>query len=75
MTSTTRYGYTNPHRQRNLGPLHVPGTHFLNAAFLVNCLDCGHFYGANGCDLHHRKCPSCQGGVPGIPVNIEPGGC
>ena len=30
---------------------------------------CGHRYGANGSDFHHRKCPKCQDGAPGL--NIE----
>jgi hypothetical protein len=29
---------------------------------------CGHRYGANGSDFHLRKCPSCQGGAPGLSI-------
>ena len=29
----------------------------------VVCGDCRGEYGANGCDLHARRCPVCQGGV------------
>ena len=29
---------------------------------------CGHRYGANGSDFHDRKCPQCQDGLPGLPV-------
>jgi hypothetical protein len=27
---------------------------------------CGHKYGSNGSDNFQRKCPSCQGGAPGL---------
>lgn len=30
------------------------------------CLDCKYEYGANGCDIHNRKCPKCQGGKAGL---------
>ncbi|MBO5369839.1 MAG: HNH endonuclease [Clostridia bacterium] len=26
----------------------------------MECLDCGHKYMANGCDVWLRKCPACQ---------------
>lgn len=29
---------------------------------------CGHRYGANGSDFHHRKCPQCQGGAAGLDI-------
>lgn len=29
---------------------------------------CGHRYGANGLDFHHRRCPRCQGGAEGFKV-------
>jgi hypothetical protein len=34
----------------------------------MECLEsgCSHVYGANGTDVFHRKCPSCQMGAPGI---------
>ncbi|MCK5284388.1 MAG: hypothetical protein KAJ86_02235 [Alphaproteobacteria bacterium] len=32
----------------------------------LRCLTCGHEYGANGCDIHIRKCPECQGGAKGL---------
>jgi phage FluMu protein Com len=35
----------------------------------LNCSHCGHQYGANGSDYHHRKCPKCQGGAPGESIS------
>ena len=29
---------------------------------------CGARYGANGSDFHQRKCPNCQGGMPGLDI-------
>lgn len=29
---------------------------------------CGARYGGNGSDFHHRKCPDCQGGMPGLDI-------
>ena len=34
----------------------------------IECQHCKFRYGANGCDLHERKCPNCQGGKPGEPL-------
>lgn len=39
----------------------------MQLAYKVECLQCGHLYGANGSDMHERLCPECQGGAPGIP--------
>lgn len=38
----------------------------------LRCLFCGHNYGANGCDIHIRKCPACQQGMPGEDVGNTP---
>ena len=32
----------------------------------MRCGKCGYEYGVNSVDAHHRKCPKCQGGKPGI---------
>jgi hypothetical protein len=31
---------------------------------LLYCGPCGNRYMANSCDVHLRRCPSCQGGRP-----------
>ena len=38
----------------------------------MECKDCKHTYGANGCDVHHRRCPNCQGGNDGFDVTLKP---
>lgn len=39
---------------------------YVKAGYRVECLKCGHVYGANGSDIHLRKCPKCQGSTKGI---------
>ena len=36
--------------------------------YLLRCTVCGHAYGAYGCDIDIRRCPSCQDGPPGLPL-------
>jgi hypothetical protein len=31
----------------------------------LKCKGCSQEYAANGCDVHARRCPFCQGGAPG----------
>jgi hypothetical protein len=65
---TTDTGYENPNGQvvvRNTG---LPGTDFGQRIYELRCKHCGHVYGANGSDIHERKCPECQGGRPGFPL-------
>lgn len=33
--------------------------------WILKCLKCSNYYGANGCDFHIRRCPECQGGRKG----------
>ena len=54
---TTLRGYINRNSQLNLGPTGKAGNHLNQKEYLVECLDCRHEYGANGCDLHERQCP------------------
>jgi rRNA maturation endonuclease Nob1 len=67
LTTTTKIGYVNRNRQRCTGHRGRPGNDHLQRAYKLECLDCGHAYGANGSDIFHRRCPSCQGGADGIP--------
>lgn len=63
---TTVPGFVNQNRQRT-----VARTGFESASFRgqiiykMVCGDCRAEYGANGCDIHARRCPKCQGGVEG----------
>lgn len=53
-----------------------PGTDHMQYVWVLVCARrlpdgalCGYRYGANGSDFHHRKCPSCQNGAAGLPVD------
>ena len=56
---TTDAGYINKNNQKNLGYRGVSETHYNQKFFEIECLDCGHKYLANGCDVWLRKCPVC----------------
>lgn len=66
-TETTQIGYVNRNKQRCAGHRGVAGTDHGQVAYRMECLDCGHVYGANGSDVFQRKCPKCDGGRAGIP--------
>ncbi|MCH8120708.1 MAG: DUF429 domain-containing protein [Planctomycetes bacterium] len=65
---TTRAGFINPNKQKNLGKRQPPleGTDNYQYVYVMNCTKCGLIYGANGSDIHLRKCPNCQRGKPGL---------
>ncbi len=65
-TETTTIGYTNRNKQKNLGSRGLAGNDHRQYAYKLECLKCGHEYGANGTDIFQRKCPSCQHGKLGI---------
>ena len=56
---TTDIGYINKNNQKNLGCKGFSDTHYNQKFFEMECLDCGHKYMANGCDVWLRKCPKC----------------
>ena len=57
---TLDIGYINKNNQKNLGYRGISETHYNQRFFEMECLDCGHKYMANGCDVWLRKCPVCQ---------------
>ena len=57
---TLDVGYINKNNQKNLGYRGKSDTHYNQNAFEMECLECGHKYLANGCDVWLRKCPVCQ---------------
>lgn len=65
---TTEPGYKNRNGQVVVRPTHLPGTDHNQYIYVLRCGVCGHEYGANGSDIHLRRCPNCQGGAPGLPV-------
>ena len=56
---TTDVGYINKNNQKNLGYRGISETHVSAKSYEMECLDCGHKYLANGCDILLRKCPAC----------------
>ncbi len=57
---TLDIGYINKNNQKNIGYRGKSETHYNQNSFEMECLDCGHKYLANGCDVWLRKCPACQ---------------
>ena len=57
---TLEVGYINKNNQKNLGFRGMSETHYNQRFFEMECLDCGHKYMANGCDVWLRKCPKCH---------------
>ncbi len=67
MASTTAPGFVNRNDQIVIRDTGQAGTDHLQRVYVLHCAKCDHVYGANGSDIHERKCPSCQGGAPGFP--------
>ena len=61
---TTDVGYINKNNQKNIGLKGRSDTHYNQNFFELECLDCGHKYLANGCDVWLRKCPKCTSVKP-----------
>ena len=64
--NTTTVGYTNPRGQRVVSATELKGTDHNSRVYELQCGSCGLRYGANGADIHIRKCPKCQDGRPGL---------
>ncbi len=76
---SVQIGYMNCNGQRCCGHRAVPGTDYEQYAYKLECTKCGYVYGANGTDVHERRCPECQRGAPGIrywkvPDTVDPRG-
>jgi hypothetical protein len=63
---TTRIGYRNRNQQTVAERTDLPGTDHLQRIYVLQCEHCGTRYGANGSDIFERRCPTCQGGRPGL---------
>ena len=64
--ASTQIGFKNGNGQVCQGTLGIEGTDHMQVDYKVECALCGFVYGANGSDIHERKCPNCRGGKPGI---------
>ncbi|MFC5077106.1 hypothetical protein VTH8203_02389 [Vibrio thalassae] len=67
-SKTTQIGYVNRNNQKNHGTRGIVGNDHNQVSYKLECMmaDCGEVYGSNGTDVFQRKCPTCQGGKPGI---------
>ena len=68
---STRPGYVNARGQvviRNTG---LPGTDRSQTVYQLGCSLCGHVYGANGSEIHHRRCPLHDHGAPGLAYGAD----
>lgn len=65
---TTTPGYRNRNAQIVISPTGRPGTDHNQQIYHLHCGSCGLNYGANGSDIHIRKCPRCGGGAPGLVI-------
>jgi hypothetical protein len=63
---TTTPGFENQNGQIVLQATSLSGTDHLQRIYELRCRHCNATYGANGSDIHQRKCPKCQGGQPGL---------
>jgi hypothetical protein len=65
----TEIGDINRKRQRLLEKTIMDSTtHYNQKIWIMECLDCFHRYGSNGCDAFQRKCPKHDGGKAGEPI-------
>lgn len=64
--ATTMPGFVNPHGQEVIRNTGQSGTDHGQDVYELKCQHYGQHYGANGSDIHERKCPECKGGRPGF---------
>ncbi len=63
---TTTIGYVNRNNQKVVARTDQSGTDHNQRIYVLECQDCGHRYGANGSDIHIRRCPQHDIGRPGL---------
>ena len=68
---TIEPGYTNRNAQRVIRAAGLPGTEHLRTAYVLECEQCQHRYAANESDIFERRCPNCQTGKPGLPIDAD----
>jgi len=62
MSEHTTVGNRNRNGQITIRETQWLSNHRTAKIYILKCEKCGFRYGANGCDIHIRKCPSRQGG-------------
>ena len=69
-----KIGEENKKGQKKIGDTDLPGNSPNQRISVMECLECGNCYGANGCDAHLRKC-KCIGGKPCSNPVCDNGNC
>ena len=70
---TTDPGYRNIHGQIVISRTGFPSESFPGQTiYRLRCDHCKHEYGANGSDIHKRRCPRHQDGAKGEALREEP---
>jgi hypothetical protein len=69
--STTAPGYTNRNDQTVIRKTEARGNDHNQFIYVLQCKRCAHEYGANGSDIFQRRCPSCDGGKPGLRIDAQ----
>jgi len=64
--STTAIGYYENSNQTVVRQTNLSGNRPGQRLYVLKCGKCGQQYGANGCDIHFRRCPAYDGGQPGL---------
>src|SRR5262245_11291075 len=57
---TTTIGFRNAYQQEVIRKTDVAGVAEGQRLFVLRCMHCGHEHRSDGCDVHTRRCPSCQ---------------
>lgn len=65
---TTELGFINRNNQKVMLKTDILGNDHNQVVYVLQCQNCGSQYGANGSDIFQRRCPSCDGGRPGLPT-------
>jgi hypothetical protein len=68
---TTEPGHKNRNGQVTIRATGLAGTDHGQIVYVLRCSSCGNEYGANGSDIHLRRCPACQGGRPGLAISVR----
>lgn len=63
---TTAIGYINRNGQTVISKTDTAGNDHNQLVYILECQTCHHQYGANGSDIHLRRCPNHDGGRPGL---------
>jgi len=66
---SVKIGFINRRGQTVVRDTGLSGTDHGQRVYELKCSHCGSVYGSNGSDNHIRKCPTCQGGRPGLETN------